>query len=137
MFTCIRFSAANEALYTQIQQSMMDSLSPKQFRIAILVAQGLNDQEIGNILGHSSSVIRDYIRCLLDDVGCWSRLELAIKFAHELRQGCYNCCDYIAHLHSVSKLIRNAARDPAINEPAEVFFSSAPSGDFGTTLVSC
>ena len=64
----------------------MDSLSPKQFRIAILVAQGLNDQEIGNILGHSSSVIRDYIRCLLDDVGCWSRLELAIKFAHELRQ---------------------------------------------------
>jgi hypothetical protein len=63
-------------------------------------------------------------------------LELAIKFAHELHEGCYNCCDYIAHLHSLSNLIRTAALDITKNQPAEVFISSVLSGDLGATLVS-
>ena len=68
------------------QRSLIHILTPKQFRVTILVAQGLNDQVIDKVVGQTSEVIRSYVRCLLDEVRCVNRLELAIRFAHELHQ---------------------------------------------------
>jgi DNA-binding CsgD family transcriptional regulator len=101
------------------QKSLMNTLSPKQFRIAILVAQGLTNQEIGKVVGNNPEVIRDYLRCLFDEVGCWSRLELAIRFAYELYEGRYNTYDYINHLHSLSKIVEDLGINTALTEPAE------------------
>ena len=123
----VRFKFCREgSLRTAMQQqSLINILTPKQFRIAILVAQGLTDQEIGQVIGQTSGVMRDYLRCLIDEAGCWNRLELAIRFAHELHEGCYNCSDYITHLCSLSKTIKDLGIGMAITEPAESQFQLA------------
>ena len=74
--------------------------------MAILVAQGLTNQEIGDFLGTNSDVIYDYVRCLLDEVGCRNRLELAIRFAHERCEGQYDSWHYSVHLQSLSQRIK-------------------------------
>ena len=87
--------------------------------MAMLVAQGLTNQEIGEFLGTTSKVIHDYIRCLLDEVGCRNRLELAIRFAHERCEGRYESWYYSVHLRLVSERIKELGIGTTPAQPAE------------------
>jgi len=87
--------------------------------MAILVAQGLTNQEIGNCLGTTPDVIQDYIPCLLDEVVCRNRLELAIRFAHERCEGLYDSWDYSVHLRFLSQTIKDLGIGTTTTQPAE------------------
>jgi len=100
-------------------RSLINSLTPSQFRTAILVAQGLTNEEIGNFLGTTSDVIYDYVHCLLDEVGCRNRLELAIRFAHERCEGRYDSWYYFVHLQFLSRRIKELGIGSMIPQPAE------------------
>ena len=56
-------------------------LTPKEIQVATLVWQGLTNREIGNIMGTSEQVIKNYLRSTFDKLGVWSRLELAMYVA--------------------------------------------------------
>jgi len=92
--------------------------------MAILVAQGLTNAEIGKLLGTTSDVIYDYIRCLLDEVGCRNRLELAIRFAHERCEGLHDCGDYSVHLRFLSQTIKDLGIGTTTGQPAECSYNS-------------
>jgi hypothetical protein len=59
-------------------------------------------------------VICDYLSCPFDEVGCWSRLELAIRFAYELYEGRYKSSEYIGHLHSLSEIVEDFGINTAL-----------------------
>jgi len=55
-------------------------LTYQQLRVAQLVAQGLNNREIGRTLGTTEHVIKNYLRAIFDRTGMGSRLELALWY---------------------------------------------------------
>ena len=59
-----------------------DRLTPKEFRVAILVWEGLTNREIANALGTTEQVVKNYLRGTFDKLGVWSRLELALYVAN-------------------------------------------------------
>jgi len=56
-------------------------LTAKEVQVATLVWQGLTNREIGNLMGTSEQVIKNYLRSTFDKLGVWSRLELAMYVA--------------------------------------------------------
>jgi DNA-binding NarL/FixJ family response regulator len=55
-------------------------LTAKQERIAYLVAQGLHDREIAEILALSVNTVKNYVVRIFDRCGVFSRVELALWF---------------------------------------------------------
>lgn len=53
-------------------------LSPRCIQVAQLVYRGFTNKQIGEGLGNSEQVIKNYMRVIMDTLGCWSRLELVI-----------------------------------------------------------
>jgi DNA-binding NarL/FixJ family response regulator len=56
-------------------------LTATEYRISILVWEGLTNREIGKIVGTSEQVIKNHLRGTYDKLGVWSRLELAMYVA--------------------------------------------------------
>ena len=54
-----------------------DRLTAKEIQIADLVWPGLANREIGKIIGTAEQVNKNHLRGTFDQLGVWSRLELA------------------------------------------------------------
>jgi DNA-binding CsgD family transcriptional regulator len=69
--------------------SLMNILTPRQFRSAILVTIGLKNAEIAEFLGTTEHVVKNILRDIYDRIGCWNRVELALRFVCELESDLY------------------------------------------------
>jgi DNA-binding CsgD family transcriptional regulator len=58
-----------------------DRLTAKEVQVAMLVWEGQTNREIGNVVGTTEQVIKNYLRNTFDKLGVWSRLELALYVA--------------------------------------------------------
>src|ERR1700722_2360545 len=58
-----------------------DRLTSREAQVAELVWEGLTNREIGQRLGTTEQVVKNYLRTPFDKLGVWSRLELALYVA--------------------------------------------------------
>jgi len=58
-----------------------ERLTVKEVQVATLVWKGLTNREIGEALGTTEQVVKNYLRNTFDKLGVWSRLELAMYVA--------------------------------------------------------
>jgi len=58
--------------------------TPREHQVIALVAQGLKNGEIAQIIGTTEHVVKNYLRCIYDKLGLWNRVELALW--HEARR---------------------------------------------------
>lgn len=61
-------------------------LTPKQWQVIPLVAQGLSNRDIGQRVGITPNVARNILRDIYDRMGFSNRLELALwytKYEHD------------------------------------------------------
>jgi DNA-binding NarL/FixJ family response regulator len=59
-----------------------DRLTPKEMKIVALIVQGCKNREIGQRLGTTEQVIKNYLRSIYDKTGVSDRLELALFTIH-------------------------------------------------------
>jgi DNA-binding NarL/FixJ family response regulator len=52
-----------------------------------LVAEGLNNREVGERIGTTEYVIKSYLRAIYDKVGVWNRVELALWYERRHSDG--------------------------------------------------
>jgi len=57
-------------------------LTPREAQVAKLVAEGLTNREVANLIGTTEQVVKNYLRTTFDKLGVWSRLELALYVAN-------------------------------------------------------
>lgn len=70
--------------------NLMILLTSQQFRAAMLVTIGLKNGEIAEFLGTTDHVIKNMLRDIFDRVGCWNRVELALRFVRESESSMYD-----------------------------------------------
>jgi DNA-binding NarL/FixJ family response regulator len=58
-----------------------ERLTGKEVQVAALVWEGLTNREIAKAIGTTEQVVKNYLRNTFDNLGVWSRLELAIYVA--------------------------------------------------------
>jgi DNA-binding NarL/FixJ family response regulator len=58
-----------------------DRLTSREVQVAELVWEGLTNRDIGQRLGTTEQVVKNYLRSTFDKLGVWSRLELALYVA--------------------------------------------------------
>jgi DNA-binding NarL/FixJ family response regulator len=58
--------------------------SPRQQHVIELVAQGLKNSEVAEIIGTTEYVVKNHLRLIYDKLGLWNRVELALW--HEARR---------------------------------------------------
>ena len=56
------------------------ALSTRQEKVVELVAQGLKNSEVAEIIGTTEFVVKNYLRVIFDKLGCWNRVELALWY---------------------------------------------------------
>jgi len=64
------------------------TLSTRQQKVIELVAQGLKNSEVAEIIGTTEFVVKNYLRVIFDKLGFWNRVELALWYEarrHESR----------------------------------------------------
>jgi DNA-binding CsgD family transcriptional regulator len=86
--------------------TLHDVLTPKQFRVALLVTSGLKNSEIGLILGTTENMIKNILRDVYDRSGCSNRVELAILMVHEAETGLYDGKALVQELATLRRLVR-------------------------------
>jgi DNA-binding NarL/FixJ family response regulator len=57
-------------------------LTPREIEVAALVWEGMTNREIGQSIGTTEQVVKNYLRVIFDKLGVWSRLELALYIAN-------------------------------------------------------
>jgi DNA-binding NarL/FixJ family response regulator len=57
-------------------------LTPREVEVAALVWEGMTNREIGQTIGTTEQVVKNYLRVIFDKLGVWSRLELALYIAN-------------------------------------------------------
>lgn len=60
------------------QTYTLETLTPRQRQVAMLVPDGFTNRQIGQKLGVCESVVKNYLKEIYDRLGVWTRLELAI-----------------------------------------------------------
>jgi DNA-binding NarL/FixJ family response regulator len=70
--------------------TLHDVLTPKQFRVALLVSSGLKNSEIGMVLRTTENMIKNILQDIFDRSGCSNRVELALLMVHEAEMGMYD-----------------------------------------------
>ena len=55
-------------------------LNKTELRVVELVAQGLKNSEVAEIIGAKEMVIKNYLRVIYDKLGLWNRVELALWY---------------------------------------------------------
>jgi len=61
--------------------SPREQLSPKEIEVATMVWEGKTNPEIASMVGCTEQVIKNQLRSVFDNLGVWSRLELALYVA--------------------------------------------------------
>jgi len=74
---------------TERGATLIDLLTQRQFHVAALVTSGLKNREIAQVMGISELVVKNHLREIYNRVGCWNRIELALRFVYEFEQGLY------------------------------------------------
>jgi DNA-binding CsgD family transcriptional regulator len=59
------------------------SFSPKEAQILRLVSEGMKNKEVGNVLGTTEHVVKNYLRSVYDKTGQSSRTELALWYVYQ------------------------------------------------------
>ena len=62
-------------------------LTPMQFKTVLLVACGLKQSEIAQLLGTRERVIEDALRDIYDRTGCANSGDLVLRYVHEVESG--------------------------------------------------
>jgi len=52
----------------------------REQRVIELVAQGLKNSEVAQIIGTTEHVVKNYLRAIYDKLGLWNRVELALWY---------------------------------------------------------
>ena len=55
-------------------------LNKTELRVIELVAQGIKNSEVAEIIGAKEMVIKNYLRVIYDKLGLWNRVELALWY---------------------------------------------------------
>ena len=58
----------------------------REQRVIELVAQGLKNKEVGDAMGKSENMVKNYLRVIYDKLGFWNRVELALWYESRRRQ---------------------------------------------------
>ena len=61
-------------------------LSPQEWRVAEMTAQGLKNREIAQLLGIGVHVVRNYLTGVYDKIGMSNRVELALWYEARRRE---------------------------------------------------
>jgi DNA-binding NarL/FixJ family response regulator len=56
------------------------TLSTRQQKVIELVAQGLKNSEVAQVIGTTEFVVKNYLRVIFDKLGFWNRVELALWY---------------------------------------------------------
>jgi DNA-binding CsgD family transcriptional regulator len=94
--------------------TLHDVLTPKHFRVALLVTSGLKNSEIGLILGSTENLIKNILRDVYDRSGCSNRVELAILMVHEAEMGMYDGKALVQELATLRPLVRGLDEELAL-----------------------
>jgi DNA-binding NarL/FixJ family response regulator len=54
--------------------------SPRQQQVIELVAQGLKNSEVAEVIGTTEYVVKNHLRVIFDKLGFWNRVELALWY---------------------------------------------------------
>jgi DNA-binding NarL/FixJ family response regulator len=74
---------------TQVCQDVdsMAIVSPgREHRVIELVAEGFRNKEVGDAIGKSENMVKNYLRVIYDKLGLWNRVELALWYESHRRQ---------------------------------------------------
>lgn len=52
----------------------------RELKIIELVAEGMKNSDIANLLGTSEHVVKNQLRSIYDKLGMWNRVELALWY---------------------------------------------------------
>jgi DNA-binding NarL/FixJ family response regulator len=63
------------------------TLSRRELRIVELVANGLKNSEVAQVLGTSQHVIKNFLKAIYDKLGLWNRVELALWYESRKHRG--------------------------------------------------
>lgn len=74
----------------QKKLTLQDILTPKQFRVALLVTSGLKNSESATVMNTTENMIKNILREVYDRSGCSNRVELALLLVHEAETGMYH-----------------------------------------------
>lgn len=72
------------------EETLMDILTPTQFRVAILVGSGLKNTDIAQLIDTTEGVVKNFIRDIFARAGLSNRVELALRYTSELEAGAYD-----------------------------------------------
>ena len=65
-------------------------LNKTELRVVELVAQGLKNSEVAEIIGATEMVIKNYLRVIYDKLRLWNRVELALWYEARRRREVMN-----------------------------------------------
>ena len=54
--------------------------APREFQVMQLVAQGLQNREIGRLMGTSTNCVKNYLTNIYDKTGMGNRVELSLWY---------------------------------------------------------
>jgi DNA-binding NarL/FixJ family response regulator len=54
--------------------------SQRQREVIALVAQGMKNCEVAEVIGTTECVVKNYLRAIYDKLGLWNRVELALWY---------------------------------------------------------
>jgi DNA-binding CsgD family transcriptional regulator len=69
--------------------SLIEDLTPLQFKVVILLAAGMTTIEIATFLNIGVSVVNTMIHNIYLRTGCTGKSSLVLRYAEEARQGLY------------------------------------------------
>jgi DNA-binding NarL/FixJ family response regulator len=52
----------------------------REHRVIQLVAEGLKNKEVADVIGTTEHVVKNYLRVIYDKLGLWNRVELALWY---------------------------------------------------------
>ena len=59
----------------------------REYRVITLVAAGLKNKEVADVIGTTQHVIKNYLRVIYDKLGLWNRVELALWYESRRNPG--------------------------------------------------
>jgi DNA-binding NarL/FixJ family response regulator len=61
--------------------------SPRQHPVIALVAQGLKNSAVAEVIGATEYVVKNHLRIIFDKLGFWNRIERALWYEARRREG--------------------------------------------------